>query len=465
MSKTLAKLFREVSTEKAQDIRLKKTIQAHVEDFPEALANGEKQFKDIENAKTKAHLIKWKTIENIDRHLLNFERNFQNKGGQVIWANTAEDARNEILEILKERNFKKTAKSKSNVLEEIKIKSFLKNRDYEVVESDMGDFLVSAVNQSSSHRVHSAVHLSMEDVETVFTGAEDKENQDKSHFISELSTSIRTDGKECEVLLSGANFLISDSGSVAISENEGNIRFASSQCSLHIVVAGIEKVLPKMEDLDLFWPLLSTHSSGQPLTSYNSLFNGPRKVYETEGPEEMIVVLLDNGRSQLLEKEEQREALYCIGCGACLNVSSVYKTIGGHTYNADYAGPIGSVVMPHLKGMNTYKHLSFASTLCGECQKVCPVKIDMDRLLLLNRRDTVRENMQAPVEYKGWKYFLRIFKNRKILDFFSGKIKNKILNLFSKKIWSNKSDQPVFAPKSFAQQWKEKRKEEEKNRN
>lgn len=465
MSKTLAKLFREESAEKAQDIRLKKILQSHLEGFPETLTNGEKRFKDIENAKTKAHLIKWKTLENIDRHLLDFERNFQNKGGQVIWANTAEEARNEILKILKDRNFKKTVKSKSNVLEEIKIRSFLKNRDYEVIESDMGDHLVSATNQSYSHRIHSAMHLSMEDVKPAFSEVEEKKINDKPHLLSEFSTSIRKDSKAAEVLLSGANFLISDSGSVAISENEGNIRLVSSQCSLHIVVAGIEKVLPKMEDLDLFWPLLSTHSTGQPLTSYNSLFNGPRKVYETEGPGEMILVLLDNGRSQLLEKEEQREALYCIGCGACLNVSSVYKTIGGHAYNTDYVGPIGSIVMPHLKGMNNYKHLSFASTLCGECHKACPAKIDIDRLLLLNRRDAVRENMQTPAEYKGWKYYLRIFKNRKFLDFFQGKMKNKILNLFSKKIWSNKGDQPVFAPKSFAQQWKEKRQEEEKNKN
>lgn len=464
MSKTLAQLFHEESAEKAQDTLFKKTLQSHLDGFSETLEKGETRFADIENAKTKAHLIKWKTLENIDRYLLDFERNFQNNGGQVIWANTAEDARNEILKLLKDRNLKKIVKSKSNVLEEIKVRSFLKNREYEVVESDMGDHLVAGAQQTSSHRVHSAIHLSLEDVKPLFPEVEEKKDTDKTHFVNKLSFSIREDSKELDVLLSGANFLISDLGSVAISENEGNIRLASSRCAVHIVVAGIEKVLPKIEDVDLFWPLLSTHSTGEPLAAYNSMFNGPRKIYETEGPAEMIVVLLDNGRSQLLEKEEQREALYCIGCGACLNVSSVYKTIGGHAYNADYIGPIGSVVMPHMKGMNMYKHLSFASTLCGDCHKVCPTKIDVDRLLLLNRRDAVRENMQTPTEYKGWKYYLRILRKRKFLDFFSGHTKNKILSFFSKKVWINKSDQPVFAPKSFAQQWKEKRKEEEKTK-
>src|SRR5690606_1904212 len=228
----------------------------------------------------------------------------------------------------------------------------------------------------------------------------------------------------------------------------------------HIAVVGIEKIIPSIGDLDLFWPLLASHGTGQDLTVYNSILSGPRQNTEYDGPEEMYVVLLDNGRSQLLQHKEQRQGLYCIRCGACLNVCPVYQNIGGHTYNSTYQGPIGSLITPHLNGMKEFKHLSYATSLCGKCTEVCPVGIDIQQMLLLNRRDAVQQQMTSSIERKGWSFFSWLVGKRKLLDLFGGKFKNAVLRNFFKKSWGEKRELPKLADKSFSKQWKERQKNE-----
>ncbi|NOR87272.1 MAG: 4Fe-4S dicluster domain-containing protein, partial [Bacteroidales bacterium] len=224
---------------------------------------------------------------------------------------------------------------------------------------------------------------------------------------------------------------------------------------IHIVIAGIEKVIPSINDLNLLWPLLSTHGTGQHITVYNSIITGGRRENEIDGPKETYVILLNNQRTEVLKQEDQSEALNCIRCGACLNACPIYKNIGGHTYGTTYSGPIGSIISPWLLGMKDYKHLSFASTLCGACTEVCPVKIPLNDLLLKNRKDAVDQNLTTTSEklvVKGWE---KIMLNRNLLDFFGGKTKNMLMSLFFKKAWGTKRNLPKIADKSFHQMWLE----------
>ncbi|MFM7726392.1 MAG: 4Fe-4S dicluster domain-containing protein, partial [Flavobacteriales bacterium] len=202
----------------------------------------------------------------------------------------------------------------------------------------------------------------------------------------------------------------------AVTENEGNALMSIAFPKIHIVIAGIEKVIPSISDLDLFWPLLATHGTGQNITVYNSIMSGPRLPDEIDGPEEMYVILLDNGRSNLLAQTDQRQALYCIRCGACLNGCPIYKGVGGHAYGATYSGPIGSVITPHYQGMKEFKHLSYASSLCGKCTEVCPVRIDLHKLLLYNRRDSVNQHANAKPERWTYTFWKKAMLSRRLMN-------------------------------------------------
>src|SRR4030095_4175259 len=219
--------------------------------------------------------------------------------------------------------------------------------------------------------------------------------------------------------------------------------------------AGIEKVIPSMTDLALFWPLLATYGTGQRVTVYSTIITGPKQGNETDGPEDMYVILLDNGRTNILANEKQRESLYCIRCGACLNACPVYKNIGGHTYATAYSGPIGSVITPHLKEMDQWKHLSYASSLCGNCTQVCAVKINLHELLLENRREAVDEGDSSFSEKMVWKFWKQAMLHRNLMNMGNSKMKNWVVNKFLTQWKKNRGD-IVFPKKSFNQIWREK---------
>ena len=260
---------------------------------------------------------------------------------------------------------------------------------------------------------------------------------------------------EAQVGVTGANFIISDIGAIAITENEGNARLSCAFPETHIVVVGIEKMIPSLNDLSLFWPLLSTYGTGQQLTVYNSIVTGPRQQNENDGPKEMIVILLDNGRTNILKDPKQRESLYCIRCGACLNACPIYKNIGGHAYGATYSGPIGSVITPNLQGMEEFKHLSFASSLCGNCTEVCAVKINLHELLLENRHESVIDGFASFSEKMIWKLWKISNRHRKLINLANAKTKNKVINkLFTH--WTNTRGELNFSEKTFNQRWKER---------
>lgn len=440
--------------EKAFDQAHRRTINYNIGKYNNAVARGLSRFDELNLAKKKAHVLKWRVMENLDKYLPEFESNFTKRGGKVIWANDAAEAQREILQIMKRCDAKTVIKSKSMTTEEIHLNDFLEKQGIESLESDLGEYIVQLLGQPPYHIVTPAMHLSKEEIAQLF---HEKFGTPVDATPTQLTQKARELLREkylkADVGVSGANFLLADTGSIALTENEGNARLCTTFPKIHIAIVGIEKLIPSMADLDLFWPLLATHGTGQNLTVYNTILSGPRQPGETDGPEEMYVILLDNGRTNLLAQKEQRQALYCIRCGACLNACPVYKNIGGHTYNTTYSGPIGSIITPHFKGMQEFKHLSYASSLCGKCSEVCPVKIDIHKMLLLNRRDAVAQHENSKIEDMGWNLWKKTMQKRKWMDMGGGKIKNFFLRRFFKKTWGKYRAMPEVADKSFARQW------------
>jgi L-lactate dehydrogenase complex protein LldF len=457
--------FLTTSESKAFEQDHRQIINHNIGKYDTAVARGLSRIANLENAKRKGHVIKWKVMENLDKYLPEFETNFQKRGGKVIWANDAEEANKEILQILKKANAKTVVKSKSMTTEEIHLNEFLESHHIESLETDLGEYIVQLLGQKPYHIVTPAMHLSKENIAELFHNKFgtpiDATPEQLTQKAREL---LREKYLQADVGITGGNFLIADTGSIALTENEGNARLCTTFPKIHIAIVGIEKMIPSLADLDLFWPMLATHGTGQNLTVYNTILSGPRQPGETDGPEEMYVILLDNGRTNLLAQKEQRQGLYCIRCGACLNSCPIYKNIGGHTYETTYSGPIGSIITPHLKGMNDFKHLSYASSLCGKCSEVCPVKIDIHKMLLLNRRDAVKEHLNTKPEQWGWALWKKGMLSRKLTDTFGGKFKNWLLKTFFKKAWGKYRELPQVADQSFSKQWVEKskpKKEEE----
>lgn len=459
---TIAEEFLIKSDEKAFDMPHRKTINHNIGKYNVAVERGLSKFLNLEASKKKAHVIKWRVMENLDKFLPEFESNFQKRGGKVIWANDVEEAQKEILNIIQKRGGKTVIKSKSMTTEEIHLNEFLEKNDIESLESDLGEYIVQLLGQKPYHIVTPAMHLSKEEIAQLFHerfGTPiDATPEQLTQKAREL---LREKYLNADIGISGGNFLIADTGSIALTENEGNARLCTTFPKVHIAIVGIEKVIPSIADLDLYWPLLASHGTGQNLTVYNTILSGPRQADETDGPEEMYVILLDNGRTNLLAQKEQRQALYCIRCGACLNACPVYKNIGGHTYNTTYSGPIGSIITPHFKGMKEFKHLSYASSLCGKCTEVCPVKIDIHKMLLLNRRDAAVKHENSKTEEIGWSLWKKGMTKRSLMDLLNGKMKSLLLKTFFKKSWGKYRAMPEIAPKSFAKQWEESKKSPE----
>ncbi|PYF70097.1 LutB/LldF family L-lactate oxidation iron-sulfur protein [Pedobacter nutrimenti] len=457
----LAEEFLVKADEKAFDLEHRTIINHNIGKYNTAVDRGLSRFENLDNSKKRAHVIKWRVMENLDKFLPEFESNFQRRGGKVIWANDANEAQKEILNIINRAGGKSVIKSKSMTTEEIHINEFLEKHGIESLESDLGEYIVQLLGQAPYHIVTPAMHLSKEDIAKLFHEKfgtpPDASPEQLTQKAREL---LREKYLQADIGISGGNFLIADTGSIALTENEGNARLCTTFPKIHIAVVGIEKVIPSMTDLDLYWPLLASHGTGQNLTVYNTILSGPRQVHETDGPEEMYVILLDNGRTSLLAQKEQRQGLYCIRCGACLNACPVYKNVGGHTYNTTYSGPIGAVITPHLKGMKDFKHLSYASSLCGKCSEVCPAKIDIHKMLLLNRRDAAAQHDNTKTEEMGWKLWNTGMKKRSRMDMFGGKLKNFFLKYFFRKVWGKYRSMPEIAPKSFSKQWQERNKEQ-----
>ncbi|HVA97373.1 MAG TPA: lactate utilization protein B [Bacteroidia bacterium] len=434
---------------------LKKSFSQYENYFSEAVL----QYENLDLAKKRAANLKNKTIEDLDKYLVDFEKKFTQKGGKVIWAQDDKEAQKEILQILKKHEATSVVKAKSMLSEEIGLNKFLQENNIEALETDVGQYIQQVADEPSFHLVNPSIHKSKTQIAKLLNekkGVHPESSAEDMVFF--IRNSLREKYFSAQVGISGANFLIADSGSIALTENEGNIGLSVSCPKIHIVIAGIEKLIPSINDLDLFWSLLATYGTGQNITVYNSIVSGPRQTSETDGPEEMYVILLDNGRSNLLEKQDRRNALSCIRCGACQNVCPVFQNIGGHTYNTTYGGPIGSVITPLLKGMAEYKHLSFASPLCGKCTQSCPVNIDIHKMLLYNRRDSITEGNTTKAENWMWFFWKGAMLKRAKMEKGGAKVKNFMLKQFFKKSWGERRDLPQVAAKSFNQIWRERMK-------
>jgi L-lactate dehydrogenase complex protein LldF len=449
--------FLEQAELKSADKVLHKKLTFNIAQYDKKVVEGMKQYSNLELAKERASHIKWKAIDNLDKYLLEFEANFTKRGGKVIWAQDEHEAVKQIIGILKKANAKIVVKGKSMTSEEIHLNEALEKNKIEPCETDLGEYIVQLRKEPPYHIVTPAMHLSKEDVGKLFNEQfQLPETITPSEVMAFVRTKLREKYLAAEAGITGANFLIADTGSIALVENEGNAFMSVAFPKIHIVIAGIEKIIPSINDLDLFLPLLSTHGTGQNMTVYNTILSGPKQADEVDGPEEMYVILLDNGRTDLLDHTEQREALGCIRCGACLNACPIYQNIGGHSYGVPYTGPIGSVIEPHLAGMKEYKHLSFASSLCGKCTEVCPVKIDIHKHLLYNRRDAVNLDLTTSSERIAFKFWKKAMLKRKTMNKGGASVKNFALNNFFKKQWGERREMPNVAPKSFNEQWREK---------
>jgi L-lactate dehydrogenase complex protein LldF len=427
----------------------------NVHRYEEAFVKAKQQFAQLDLAKSRAAYFKWKVTENLDKYLIEFESNVIKKGGKVLWADDDAAALQEIDTIIKRVEAKLIVKAKSMLAEEIGLTKHLRNKGVEIIETDVGEFIVDASGEGPYHMVTPAMHKSKEEIsqllnEKIGTILE----ADAEEITNDVRGELRSKFLKADIGITGANMLIADSGMVGITENEGNARLSFALPRIHIVVAGIDKVIPSIADADLFFSLLATYGTGQHLTAYNTIV-GPHSAEEKDQAQEFYVVLIDNGRSNLLAQQDQRQALSCIKCGACSNVCPVFQNIGGYAYGTATTGPIGAVVAPHLKNMEEYKHLSFASPICGKCTDVCPVKIDLHNHLVRNRKDSVQQGLVKNGEKLMWYSWKKMMLSRKTMDK-SVSIKSFMLKSFFKTAWGERRTFPKLADKSFNQLWRER---------
>jgi len=365
---------------------------------------------NLDQLRTNAEFIRKKSINNLDKYLIEFESNFIKRGGKIIWAQDNLEAVSEIIGLINKSGEKLIVKSKSLTTEEIGLDEAFIQHGKEWVETDVGQYILQLANDKPSHMVMPAIHQSTEDIANLFNkklGTDETLNREG--LVATASGLIREKYKRSGVGITGANFLVANPGAVAITENEGNAWITASRHKLHIVVAGIDKVIPGFKDLGQLLPLLSMYGTGQSLTAYNSVITGPRKDAEPDGPDEMVVVLIDNGRSKVLAEESERSALHCIRCGACQYHDPIYQMIGGKAYDSTWIGPIGTVVLPHMKGFKDAGFFSELSVLSSEDSEFCPVNISFNKLLMSLRRKGIKKqpgNSTKKMFYFLWKKFM-----------------------------------------------------------
>ena len=339
--------------------------------------------------KQEARDIKVHTLDHLDYYLDMLHTNVTAAGGHLHFAKDADQANEIVAHIARTRNVKIATKSKSMVSEELGLNPVLEAIGVEVWETDLGEYIIQLAEETPSHLVAPALHKSKEDVAELFAEKLGiPYDEDIDHMAATARTVLRDKFMEADLGISGANFVVAETGTLVIFTNEGNGRLCTSAPRIHIGITGMEKVIPSMQDMAVFIRLLPRSATGQRITSYVSMITGPRRSDDEDGPEEFHLVLVDNGRSRMLADPELREALYCIRCGACLNICPVYQSVGGHAYGWVYPGPIGAGVTPMLVGLKKASKLPQASSLCGACREVCPIKIDIPRMLLHLRKKT-----------------------------------------------------------------------------
>lgn len=460
-----AREFKRMAARYTADLQHRALIQRALRSYEVKRDEFKARYQSWGEARQAASEIKWEAINHLDRYLEEFITKLEARGTKVFVASTDAQARDYIVKVAQENKVKRIIKSKSMTAEEIELNHALEHAGCTVFESDLGEYIVQLRHEKPYHLVFPAMHLTREDISRLFEKELGSQPTNSPEELTMIARSVmRKNYIEADLGISGANFGIAETGMISITENEGNARLGTSLPKIHVAIMGIEKLLPRLEDLALFLPMLATAGAGQQITCYNTLYGGPRQPGEIDGPEQFHLVLLDNHRTEFLADAEQRDSLHCIRCGACLNVCPIFKNVGGHSYGTTYQGPIGSVITPHLRGLQNWKHLSFASSLCGACTEACPVGIDLHHHLLQNRRNATQGKAtwwEKPI-YAGFVFFMR----RPWLYQLSGKVGkiffplHKLVNgtlLDPLRLWTKTRDFPDMAPQSFQEYWKEKK--------
>jgi L-lactate dehydrogenase complex protein LldF len=429
---------------------------------------------DYQDLRAQAHALKKHTIENLDYYLEQFESNVLAHAGKVIWCKDGTEVTDFVLSLAKERAARLIVKSKSMTTEEIDLNERLAHQQLESVETDLGEYILQLAHQRPYHIVAPALHLTRYEVGELFAerlGVANETVPEKQTLIARAV--LREKFLEADIGITGANFLVADSGAIVLVENEGNVRLTTSAPRIHIAVAGIEKLIPRARDLAVFLKLLGRSATGQPLTVYTSFLSGPRRAGEIDGPEEFYVVLLDNGRTRLLADPAKRQSLYCIRCGACLNHCPVYRKIGGHSFPWVYSGPIGAIITPQFLGVTHEPGLPFASSLCGACAEVCPVKIDIPQVLLRLRVEVKQAEARAGrsrperLGFKFWAWLMchpRLYELAGMIAAGLAPAENggwlrripALFNLPPVRAWLAERDLPPPPPRSFREMWRKR---------
>ncbi|MFB3902880.1 MAG: LutB/LldF family L-lactate oxidation iron-sulfur protein [Acidobacteriota bacterium] len=454
------------------DSQLQKNLRVTLSKTAMARQQAIAEVANWEELRRHARQVKAHTMSRLGEYLERFEKNVIARGGNVVWANTGREALEFILQLALRKGIRKVVKSKSMLGEEIRLNEELERDGIEPIETDLGEYIVQLGHEHPSHIVMPALHKSKEQVAALFEDKLGMPPTDDCEKITAMARKVlRRHFLSARMGISGVNFGVAETGTIVVVENEGNARLSVSVPEIHVAIMGLEKVIPRAVDLSVFLKLLTRNATAQKISTYVNLIDGKRRPGELDGPSEFHLVLVDNGRTRILADEYLRQTLYCIRCGACLDVCPVYQTIGGHAYHSTYQGPIGAILTPQLLSPGDAPEHPFASSLCGACQEICPVKIEIPHILL-KLREKVQDQKSAragklPLERWGLQVWSWIMTSSSRYAFVN-RLARSLARVFARKghvpvpplsAWTRSRELPILAPRTFRELFQEEERE------